>query len=505
MITTDRMAAVDANAAALGIPRKQLMESSGNAVARAVRTVAEPGATVALCCGRGNNGGDAFVAARFLSAYDVGVTLLGRPESIRTDIARENWDALAEAELPTKTVTDSADLSLGDPDVVVDAMLGSGATGRLREPERSAARAINANDATVVSVDVPSGIDADTGDPTGAPDGNSIGGADDLTGAATADSTGASGDAPIAVEADRVVTFHDAKPGLDALDATVTVADIGIPRAAERFTGPGDLLGISRDPNSHKGDNGEVLVVGGGPYTGAPSLTARAALRAGADLVSVACPETVAREIQGFSADLIVRDLPGDRLGPNHLDRVRDLAAGTDAVVLGPGLGDSDGTADFVRAFLAAYDGRAVVDADALRVVPEIDTDADLICTPHQGELVAMGGETADDPDERGELVRSFAGELGHTLLVKGAYDVVTDGDDLRLNRTGNPGMTVGGTGDVLAGAVGALAAQTDAFRGAVAGAYVTGTAGDLVADERGYGLVATDVIDRLPEAMRDA
>ena len=489
MITTDRMAAVDANAAALGVPRKQLMESSGNAVASEVRSAAEPGATVVLCCGRGNNGGDAFVAARFLSAYDVTVALLGRPESIRTDIARENWEALVDAEVPTETVTDSTDFELGDPDVVVDAMLGSGVTGALREPERSAARAINASDATVVAVDVPSGIDADTGDPTGAD---------------TGDPTAIRGD-PSAVEADRVVTFHDRTPGLDALDAAVTVADIGIPAAAERFTGPGDLLGIDRDPASHKGDNGEVLVVGGGPYTGAPSLTARAALRTGADLVRVACPETVAREIQGFSADLIVRDLPGDRIGPNHLDRIRDLAAENDVVVLGPGLGDGDGTADFVRAFLDNYDGRAVVDADALRVVPEVDTDADLICTPHQGELVGMGGETADDPGERGDLVRSFAAEIGHTLLVKGAYDVVTDGDDVRLNRTGNPGMTVGGTGDVLAGATGALVAQTDAFSAAAVGAYVTGTAGDLVADERGYGLVATDLLDRLPEAMRDA
>ncbi|WP_049982151.1 bifunctional ADP-dependent NAD(P)H-hydrate dehydratase/NAD(P)H-hydrate epimerase [Halorubrum sp. BV1] len=497
MITTDRMAAVDANAAALGVPRKQLMESSGNAVAREVRAVADPGATVVLCCGRGNNGGDAFVAARFLSAYDVTVALLGRPESIRTDIARENWAALAECEIPAETVTDSTDLALGDPDVVVDAMLGSGVTGALREPERSAARSINASDATVVAVDVPSGIDADTGDPTGAADTGDPAG------------TGAGGpteaDDAVAVEADRVVTFHDRKPGLDAVDAAVTVADIGIPAAAERFTGPGDLFGIGRDPASHKGDNGEVLVVGGGPYTGAPSLTARAALRAGADLVRVACPETVAREIQGFSADLIVRDLPGDRIGPNHLDRVRDMAAENDVVVLGPGLGDGDGTADFVRGFLDEYDGRAVVDADALRVVPEVDTDADLICTPHQGELVGMGGETADDPDERGDLARSFATEIGHTLLVKGAYDVITDGDDVRLNRTGNPGMTVGGTGDVLAGAVGALAAQTDAFDAAAAGAYVTGTAGDLVADEVGYGLVATDLLDRLPEAMRDA
>ncbi|OYR48414.1 NAD(P)H-hydrate dehydratase [Halorubrum sp. Eb13] len=489
MISTERMAAVDANAAALGVPRKQLMESSGNAVAREVRAVADSGAEVALLCGRGNNGGDAFVAARFLSAYDATVHLLGRPESIRSDIARENWAALDAAEIPTETVTDSADLSLGDPDVVVDAMLGTGVTGALREPERTAARLANESDATVVAVDVPSGIDADTGEPTGAG-----GGSDGRA------------DAGRRVEADRVVTFHDEKPGLGALDAAVTVADIGIPAAAERYTGPGDLLALGRDPDSHKGENGEVLVVGGGPYTGAPSLAARAALRAGADLVRVACPETVAREVQGYSADLIVRGLPGGRLGPAHVDRVAELAADNDVVVFGPGLGDDDATLEFVREFLAGYDGRAVVDADALRAVPEVDTDATLVCTPHQGELVGMGGETAADPDERAALVRAFAADLGHTLLVKGAVDVISDGDGdaVRLNRTGNPGMTVGGTGDVLAGTVGALAAVTDPFRAAAIGAYVNGRAGDAAATARGNGLVATDLPDRLPEAMRD-
>ncbi|VTT88269.1 NAD(P)HX epimerase / NAD(P)HX dehydratase [Halorubrum sp. DM2] len=483
MITTDRMAAVDANAAALGVPRKQLMESSGNAVAREVRAVADPGATVALVCGRGNNGGDALVAARFLDAYDVTVHLLGRPETIRTDIARENWDALRNAEVPTEAATDSMALDLGgagdDADVIVDAMLGSGVSGALREPERTAAEAINASDATVVAVDVPSGIDADTGDPTGGP-------------------------GSVAVNADRVVTFHDEKPGLGALDAAVTVADIGIPAAAERYTGPGDLLGLGRDPDSHKGENGEVLVVGGGPYAGAPTLSALAALRAGADLVRVACPESVASEVQGFSPDLIVRALPGDRVGPSHAERIASLAVGSDVVVLGPGLGDDDGTEAFVREFLTGYGGRAVVDADALRVVPEVDTDADLICTPHQGELVDMGGETATDPDERAELVREFAADLGHALLVKGAVDVISDGDDVRLNRTGNPGMTVGGTGDALAGTVGALAAVTDPFRAAAVGAYVVGRAGDAAADANGTGLVATDLPDRLPEAMRN-
>jgi len=473
MISSTEMAVVDANAAALGVPRKQLMESSGNAVARVVREVADPGASVALVCGRGNNGGDAFVAARFLGGYDVTVHLLGRRETITTDIARENWDALRSADIDARRVGDARAFDLGDPDVIVDAMLGTGVTGALREPEATAAGAIDAADATVVAVDVPSGIDADTGESEGP-----------------------------AVEADRVVTFHDDKPGLGSVDAEVTVADIGIPGAAERVVERGDLLRLSRDPTAHKGEFGRVLVVGGGPYTGAPALAARAALRAGADLAYVACPETIAGEVQGYSEDLIVRPQPGDRIAPSNVPDVLDTASGMDAVVFGPGLGDADVSLEAAAAFLEGFDGTAVVDADALGVVPEIDTEATLVCTPHQGELEAMGGPSAADPDERAPLVAEFASDLGVTLLVKGAVDVVSDGDRTRINRTGNPGMTVGGTGDVLAGVTGAMACALDPIHAAGLGAYANGRAGDLVVGERGYGLVATDLPEAVPAAL---
>jgi NAD(P)H-hydrate epimerase len=473
MITPERMAAVDENAAALGVARKQLMESSGNAVAAAVRRAADPGGSVALVCGRGNNGGDAFVAARFLGDYDATVHLLGRPESIATDIARENWDALRAAECDARVVRDSRALDLGDPDVIVDAMLGTGVTGALRQPERHAAERINASGATVVSVDVPSGVDAATGEAAG-----------------------------VAVDADRVVTFHDAKPGLGGAD--VTVADIGIPEAASLFTGPGDRRVLSRPADAHKGAFGEVLVVGGGPYTGAPALAAQAAMRAGADLVRVACPASVAREVQAFEAGLIVRPFDGDRLTPEAVDRLLSLAADHDTVVFGPGIGDHEATLSAVEEFLAAYDGRAVIDADAIQVVPEVDTDATLLCTPHAGELRAMGGPAVgDDWRDRLDRVADFAADLGHALLVKGAYDVVVDPDgDRRVNRTGNPGMTVGGTGDVLAGATGALLATVDPLDAGSLAAYANGLAGDRIVDREGYGLLASDLLDELPRAL---
>ncbi|MEF8840879.1 MAG: NAD(P)H-hydrate dehydratase [Haloarculaceae archaeon] len=476
MIPAREVAVLDANAEALGVPRKKLMESAGNAVARAVRELVEPGSSVAVVCGRGNNGGDGLVAARFLAGYDVTVHLLGRAETISTRIAAENWAALVEAEMDAREVTDSTALDLGDPDLVVDAMLGTGIAGDLREPERSAARLTNESGATVLSVDVPSGVEADTGE--------SYAGA---------------------VEADHVVTFHDTKPGLEAVDAEVRIEPIGIPEAAETFVGPGDLLRLDRDPGSHKGDHGEVLVVGGGPYTGAPTLSARAALRAGADLVRVACPEGIAREVQGFSEDLIVRSFAGDHLRPGHVQRLAAMATEHDTVVFGPGLGDHDETLEAVRSFLGVYEGTAVVDADALQVVPDVETEATLVCTPHQGELERMGGETSDDWRRRADLVERFAADLGHVLLVKGAYDVISDGERTRVGRTGNPGMTVGGTGDVLAGVTGALACVLPPEHAAAVAAYANGRAGDIVAGERGFGLLATDLIDALPAALRRA
>jgi hydroxyethylthiazole kinase-like uncharacterized protein yjeF len=428
---------------------------------------------VTIVAGRGNNGGDASVAARFLSGYDVRVRLLGRAETISTDIARENWEALQASEYDASEWRDSTAVEFDEPDLLVDAMLGTGISGALREPEATAAATMNESDTPVLSVDVPSGLDADTGE--------------------MADN---------GVDPDHVVTFHDTKPGLAELDAPVTVADIGIPDGAHTFVERGDLLRETRDPDSHKGDHGEVLVIGGGPYTGAPALAGQAALRAGADLVRVACPTSVAHEVQGYSENLILRPVQGTEFEPGHVGPVMEFAAEHDTLVIGPGLGGREPVLETAEAILEAYDGTAVVDADALQVVPNIDTDATLICTPHQGELVKMGGKRVDDWRDRMEYVESFARQLGHTLLVKGRYDVLSDGDLARANRTGNPGMTVGGTGDILAGVTGAFAARQRPVDAAALGAYVTGTAGDLVATERGNGLVASDLLETIPDAM---
>ena len=469
MITGRRMAAVDENAAALGVPRKQLMESSGAAVARTVREVAEPGSRVVVVAGRGNNGGDAFVAARFLDGYDVTTLLLGRAEAIGTEIARENWDALQRADYDTREVTDSSAVDLPEADVIVDAMLGTGISGDLREPAATAAAAIDDADATVVAVDVPSGLDADGGE--GAANG---------------------------VDADHVVTFHDVKPGLEDLAAEVTVADIGIPAAAERFVGPGDVRLARPD-----GRDGRPYVVGGGPYTGAPALAAQAALRAGAELSFVAAPDAVAGEIQGYSEDLIVQPYAGEVLTPDQADDLLETAQQYDnVVVLGPGLGIDDDTLEAAREFLSAYAGEVVVDADALRVVPDLETDATLICTPNRRELARMGGPDTDDLAAVVDEIESFAADLGHVILAKGATDVITDGERTRLSRSGTVGMKVGGTGDTLAGIVAALLEDADPLEAAAAAARVNGLAGERLAERDEHGFLASDLLGELPGVL---
>ncbi len=474
MLTSERMAAVDKNAMSLGVTPGRLMENAGAALGREASRE-DPDDALVLA-GTGNNGGDALVAARFLSREsEVTTVLLGRASRIRTEEARSNWKVLVASEEDTLELGDST--ALGDidfgVDVVVDGMLGVGVSGALREPVASAVELINGSDARVVSADVPTGVDPDTKEPS-----------DER------------------VEADSVVAFHDEKPVHDSLGARVVVADIGIPDAAEGFVGEGDLTLLRRDPDSHKGDHGRVLVVGGGPYTGAPALTALAVVRAGGDLVEVIAPEGAAEAVASYSPNLITTALEGERLNPAHVEAVVDRAEEADVTVVGPGLGAADETLRAVRDILPRLD-RGVVDADALREIGTARDDADIIATPHAGELGRHVDEVPDGWRERRGVVEEFSRETGVVTLLKGHYDVVSDGETTRVSRTGNPGMTVGGTGDVLAGVCGSLAARLDAFDAACVGAFANGRAGDAVAEERGYGMTATDLIEALPSTLK--
>ncbi|WP_330631947.1 NAD(P)H-hydrate dehydratase [Halocatena halophila] len=476
MITAKEMAIVDRNATALGVPQKQLMESAGNAIARVVDTMATPEDEIVIVAGRGNNGGDAFVAARFLDSYDPTILLLGRPTSISTTIARENWDALEQGEYDVRIARDASDLTFDSPDLIVDALLGTGVRDSPREPERTAIELINASRATVVSVDVPSGMDPDTGSTE-----------------------------PIAVQSDHVVTFHDSKPGLDTLDTPVTVADIGIPELAETVVERGDLHRLQRSPSSHKGDHGTVAIVGGGPYTGAPALAGQAALRGGADLVRIVCPERVAATVQGFEPAIITRSYPGDRLDPEQLSVVRETTASADVVVLGPGLGTADETMAALTAFLETFTGTCVIDADPLGVITDsLPSEATVICTPHAGEFERMGGTLHDDRAAQLTAVGDLAVELDCTIALKGRHDLIADPSGReRINRHGTPAMTVGGTGDVLAGLIGAFAASLEPRHAAGLATYVNGRAGERATRTQAT-ITPSSLLAAIPEVLAD-
>jgi hydroxyethylthiazole kinase-like uncharacterized protein yjeF len=459
-ISPDEMRAIDANCTYFGLVPLQLMENAGAALAQEVKKRAR-GKKIAVVAGRGNNGGDAFVAARHLNDFEVTVFLLGRSRDIATEEARRNWEILERLGFDLREVRDSSDLSsLSQYDLILDGVFGTGVRGVVRGLEAEAIDAINSAGRCVVSVDVPSGLGTDK-----------------------------------VVDPEVTVTFHRPKGDIPG---DVVVAEIGIPQAAEFLAGPGDLaLVTARAAGSHKGQNGRVLVIGGGPYSGAPALSAMAALRAGADLVTVAAPGSVSDTIAGFSPNLIVRELSDDHLSPDDLPAIGELLPRHDVVVVGMGLGRHPETREALAKIVPEC-GKMVMDADAL--LPGIPLKG--IITPHESEFRRVCSIKVPPGRVQNETLMSFARDMKLTILLKGKVDLITDGDLIRGNATGNAGMTVGGTGDVLAGVTGAFYCKASPLRAAVAAAFVNGTAGDLAFEEKSYSILATDVIENLPRAM---
>jgi len=225
-----------------------------------------------------------------------------------------------------------------------------------------------------------------------------------------------------------------------------------------------------------------------------------AALRAGADIVTVAAPKTAARIISGYSPNLIVQELSADHLCPEDIAILKEQIARHDVVVMGMGLGRHPETMEALAEIIPLCK-KTVIDADALQ--PDLPLQG--IVTPHAGEFKRISGISLVDLDyrERVEPLKEYAREKGLVVLLKGKVDLISDGEVVRANTTGNPGMTVGGTGDVLAGITAAFYARTSALRAATAAAFVNGRAGDLVYPEKDFGMVATDVIEKIPQAMR--
>jgi NAD(P)H-hydrate epimerase len=491
IVSSLQMRLLETNAEYYGISLLQLMENAGRCVAEEVSRRFSAGCKVAVFCGLGGNGGDGFVAARHLVArgYSVQVIVAGQAKEISHPAARCNWEAL-QFYSEDLLITETSDASVQPPtvDVVIDALLGTGTRGKLKPPISQFVELINKTAAYKVAVDVPTGINADTGEVLGN-----------------------------AVKADLTITFYKLKPGLhDAKEYTgeVLVKDIGLPHAIEQLTGPGDVITAvkARPVTAHKGDFGRLLVVGGSEvFSGAPTLVALAALRTGADIVYLAAPAKTAYAVSSISPDLITLKLQGEHLNCENITALSSYVETVDAVVLGPGLGLHPETMSFVEDFLNVVERAQkplLLDADGLKAFARfkkpLKTRA--VFTPHSGEYAVLTGQRLpEDLQKRAKEIQKTAAMLNVTLLVKGHVDIISDGKNLKFNFTGNPGMTVGGTGDVLSGIAGALLAQGNTpFAAAAAAAFANGASGDFAVEKLGYHIVASDLIEWIPQVLNN-
>ncbi|MGH7856737.1 MAG: NAD(P)H-hydrate dehydratase [Candidatus Binatia bacterium] len=463
---------------------------------------------VVLVAGKGNNGGDAFVMARHLRRRRVRceVFLAGQRSEISGDAAR-NLKRLERGggrvrEIDREGLPALA-AAIAKSGIVVDGLYGTGLRGPLGERAQAIIETMNLAPGPIVAVDIPSGLDADRGVELGG-----------------------------AVQATLTVTFVFPKVGLlsfpgAGLAGEIAVVDIGVaPEAVERVRPRQRLLGPesvstaipTRAPDSHKGTYGHVLVIAGSRgKSGAAVLAGRAALRAGAGLATIASPAGALGGALGAAPELMTEPLPG-RDGAWAFSRSESASLlhaldGKTSVVYGPGIGATPATRTMTEWLLAECPLPMVIDADGLNCLAGqvgwlASRRAPTILTPHPGEMARLiGGATADVQNDRPGSARRLAGEYGVVVVLKGARTVIATPEGLvALSPTGNPGMASGGMGDALSGILGALLAQgLAADEAAAAGVFWHGHAADRVAARRGEaGLLATDVIEELPPALRE-
>jgi hydroxyethylthiazole kinase-like uncharacterized protein yjeF len=514
ILTAQEMRAADqATMAEHGVPSVALMEHAGAAVARFVMQELAQLDRIVVVCGKGNNGGDGFVAARILAAatYDVAVLLLGRAAEVEGD-ARIALDRLPEADLQPVEVSDEHALAgpgvtelLAGAELFLDAVLGTG----FRPPLRGLAAALRdrvaAYPATpMVSVDLPSGWDADSRDFA----------------------------QPGAFRSDAVVTFT--APKLAHVSGFMTrgpvvVAAIGSPEAAVRsdtgrhWAGSAKRIAeVPRPPDSNKGKFGHVAVITGSRgRAGAAAMASYAALRAGAGLVTAAVPQSVLDLVAAVTPELMTEPLRETARGSIALanledDGFRKFLEKKDVVAMGPGLGQEPETQQFALRLIERCGEQRiamVLDADCLNAIagqkyPLDGRGRTLVLTPHPGEMARLVGKTIPEVQaDREGIARAYAIEHQVTLVLKGWRTLVAHPDgSIAINTTGNPGMAKGGSGDILTGIVAAMLGQfhetpAEAVEAAV---YLHGLAADLaVAEGDEHTLLATDVCNHLAAAYR--
>jgi ADP-dependent NAD(P)H-hydrate dehydratase / NAD(P)H-hydrate epimerase len=489
-----------------GVPSLTLMENAGTAVAQFVVGQYAAAKRVAVICGKGNNGGDGFVAARKLHEWgrEVHVVLLAEPSELRGGAA-EMFKKLPVTPLVVRsgaefqqTLTRSALAA----DVLVDAILGTGFRPPVSGLYADAIAAINATPEPIIAVDIPSGADADV--------------MGELTGAVA--------------RADAIVTFTAPRPShvFGSLSSgPALVAPIGSPDEAIvsalklNLIAPRDIAPLigPRPAESNKGNFGHVLVIGGSlGKAGAAAMASMAVLRVGAGLATVATPKSVLPTVAGFHPEVMTESLEETDAGTISMraleyGRVDKLVEGKTVLAIGPGISRNPDTAEFVRTAVKKYESTIVLDADGLNAFEGCADQLNgrgrtLVITPHPGEMARLTGLTIPAVQhDRLNLARNFA-RVHHIIVVlKGHRTLVASPDgEVWVNTTGNPGMATGGTGDILTGMVSGLLAQNRkaSLLSVAAAVHLHGLAGDVARETMGeQGLVATDLLAALPEAFR--
>ena len=507
IVTAQQMRELDQKAIQeRGISGLTLMENAGRAVAEAAaRLTAEcTDRPIIIVCGRGNNGGDGFVAARYLRDLGRRVkVLLAAARSEVTGEAEANLRRLEEVGIEVTEVEgpEPAAEHFCAAGLVVDALLGTGLSGKVRGLPGRIIEAMNGCARPVLAVDVPSGLDADTGEPLG-----------------------------LAVRAVETVTMGLPKmglflyPGMDCV-GRVTVADIGFPPDLVNETpSVADLMEPEwvrmllprRRRSAHKGSFGRVLVIAGSAgMTGAAYLCAQGALRVGAGLVTVGCPASVNDILEVKLTEAMTFPLPetySRALDTRALALILELAEEASVVAMGPGLSREPETAVLVRRLAARMEQPMVIDADGLNALADASMifegeHAPAVLTPHPGEMARlMGVATEKVQARRAHFAEAAAKRFRSAIVLKGARSIVAEaGRPLTVNPTGNPGMASGGTGDVLTGMTAGLIAQDLLpFEAAAAATYLHGLAGDIAADRVGEAsMAASDLLEAVPAAIR--
>ncbi len=492
----------------LGVPGVVLMENAGRLCCESFTKQFSHffSGSVLILAGRGNNGGDGYVMARLLSesGWNVTTLVLGSKESISGD-AEVMLNILHKLDIPTYYVEDDSSLKksffAAKPDLIIDAIFGTGLNSDVRGLQAEAIRLVNESDASVFSVDIPSGVDGSTGRVCG-----------------------------LAVKADLTVTFDHAKIGHASqpgafYSGKLDVVDIGIPRSGRKgFPSQVQLFDEAdartilpqRTAAGHKGKFGHLLVVAGSPgKTGAAALSGHAAVRSGCGLVTVAIPSSLHDIIEVKLTEAMSFGLTDqDGLVTSQAEpQIKQLLLERQALAIGPGLGQSEDLAELVESLVLSTTVPMIIDADGLNLLAmhlgclQERSFHSLVLTPHPGEMARLTRlSVAEIESNRFEIAQNFASEHGVVLLLKGARTIVAAPDGrVNINSSGNDGLASGGSGDVLTGLIGGLLAQgMDAFSAASLGSWLHGRAAELVADFQGTaGMAASDLLPQLPIARQ--